>query len=88
MGALHLLSTRRIQNIIWRRHHVRGEEDDSNARQLAQMLLGLGYAFYSLEAARLSADRPPQRIPSAKALEYVMRRRSADEHPNVLAVLG
>jgi hypothetical protein len=84
---MHLLSTRRIKSIIWRRHHVRGEEDDSNARQLAQMLLGLGYTFYSLEAARRSADLPPQRIQSARVLEYVMLWRSADEHPNVLAVL-
>jgi len=85
---MRLLSTQRIQNIIWRRHHIRGAEDDDRAQRLAHMLLELEYGFYNLEAARRSADGRPEWIPPARVLEYVMQHRAADEHPNILAVLS
>lgn len=88
MGAANLLSTQRIQNIIWRRHYVRGKDADVKAERLAQTLLAMGYGFYSLDAARQSAENRPERIPSTQVMAYVMRQRPEGEHPNILAVLG
>jgi FkbM family methyltransferase len=87
LGASHLLASRKIRNIIWRRHYTL-QEHNANALKILQFLWSNGFKiFYNLEGCRNGGTLPVQFLSDEEVMDYVMSRRGPDEHPNILASL-
>ena len=88
LGASMHLAARKINNVIWRRHHA-GPEYDVKATQIVHLLWSSGFHFfYDLEGSRSEGSQPRLFLSDKAVLEYVNRNRAPGEHPNILASMG
>jgi FkbM family methyltransferase len=86
LGASRYLRSRKIQNIIWRRHSTLPEHDEG-ALGIMQLLGSYGYIFFNLEDTRAFGRRPVQ-VEFDVMLDYVTKLHMKGRHPNILASLS